>query len=236
MEYLLIILNIFSISIRPEDIGTILTPDSTICGQTNLTHNETIDRQIKISTYTNDNIPDIDIIKVLKKLKGFRVGHLNITSLTKHIDQLRIYLHDETFEISSINESRLDSNIDDCLVKIKGYNIVRKDRNRDGGGVAIYYRNHLNVIIRDDLIHDELESICLEITKSRCKPLFIASIYRSPSAKIEILCKIHNFIQKMDHEHQDIIMVGDLNCDFLSKTKTSYTNQLKDMLELFQIK
>ena len=31
-------------------------------------------------------------------------------------------------------------------------------------------------------------------------------------------------------------LVGDLNCDFLSKTITSYTNQLEDMLELFQIK
>ena len=202
----------------------------------NLAHNETIDRQIKINTHTSDNIPDIDIIKDLKKLKGFRVGHLNITSLTKHMDQLRIYLHDETFDILSINESRLYSNIDDCFVKIKGYNIVRKDRNRDGGGVAIYYRNHLNVIIRDDFINDELESICLEITKSRCKPWFIASIYRLPSTKIEILGKIHDFIQKMDHEHKDIIIVGDLNCDFLSKTKTSYTDQLNDMLELFQIK
>ena len=29
--------------------------------------------------------------KVLKTLKGFRVGHLNITSLVKHVDELRVY-------------------------------------------------------------------------------------------------------------------------------------------------
>ena len=28
-------------------------------------------------------------------LKGFRIAHLNITSLLKHLDQLRIYLHDK---------------------------------------------------------------------------------------------------------------------------------------------
>ena len=50
------------------------------------------------------------------KLKGFTIAHLNIRSLVKNIDQFRLYLHE----------------------------IVRKDINQNGGGVAIYLRNSIN--------------------------------------------------------------------------------------------
>ena len=66
---------------------------------------------------------DINISK-LKQLKGFRISHLNITSLLKHLDQLRIYLHDKPLDVLSINETRLDSSIYDKDVQINGYDIV----------------------------------------------------------------------------------------------------------------
>ena len=39
------------------------------------------------------------------------------------------------------NETRLDGTIDNNEVNITGYDLIRKDRNRNGGGVAIYIRN-----------------------------------------------------------------------------------------------
>ena len=86
------------------------------------------------------------------KLKGFKIGHLNITSLPKHIDELRIFMHEESFDLLSINETRLDDSIHNDEVKIPGFDIVRKDRNRNGGGVAIYLRNTIPHTVRDDLI------------------------------------------------------------------------------------
>lgn len=76
-------------------------------------------------------------INSLNRLKGFRIGHLNITSLIKHIEQLKVYLNNEPLDILSINNSRLDETISSSDVKINGYDIFRKDRNRDGGGVSI---------------------------------------------------------------------------------------------------
>ena len=35
----------------------------------------------------------------------------------------------------------LDSSIPNDEININGYDIVRKDRNRNGGGVALYIRN-----------------------------------------------------------------------------------------------
>ena len=47
-------------------------------------------------------------------------------------------MRDEPFDILTLNETRLDSSILDCEVQIPGYDIIRSDRNRYGGGVAIY--------------------------------------------------------------------------------------------------
>ncbi len=63
--------------------------------------------------------------------KGFKIGHLNIRSLVKNIDQLRIYLSNQEYDIC-INK------INNYEVSIDGYDLVRKDRKRTGGGVAMY--------------------------------------------------------------------------------------------------
>jgi hypothetical protein len=90
---------------------------------------------------------------------------LNIVSLPKHVDELRIsrlFLH---FDLLALNETRLDSSISDGLVKIRGYDIVRNDRSRRGGGVCIYLRTTISYKIRNDLVPDDIEAICLEISK-----------------------------------------------------------------------
>ncbi|CAB3980684.1 RNA-directed DNA polymerase from transposon BS [Paramuricea clavata] len=84
-------------------------------------------------------------ITFLQSLKGFRVGYLNIASLVKHVDELKIYLEKEPLDVLSINETRLDEIISTDTVSIPGYNMVAKNRNRQGGGVAIYHRSILNL-------------------------------------------------------------------------------------------
>ena len=71
----------------------------------------------------------------LENLKGFRIAHLNITSIPKYIDHLRLYLANNPVDILSINETRLDDSIDNAEVYIQGYNLYGKDRCRFGGGV-----------------------------------------------------------------------------------------------------
>jgi hypothetical protein len=44
---------------------------------------------------------------------------------------------EQYFDIISLNETMLDSSISDHEIKINGYDIVRKDRNRHGGGETI---------------------------------------------------------------------------------------------------
>ena len=64
------------------------------------------------------------------------MAYLSINSLTKHNDELRILLFDYSIDIISINETKLDDTIKSCEVHIPGYEFVRRDRNRKGGGVG----------------------------------------------------------------------------------------------------
>ena len=127
------------------------------------------------------------------KLKGFKIGHLNVASLYKHADELRIFMNDKNFDILSINETRLDGTIDNNEVNITGYDLIRKDRNRNGGGVAIYIRNVIPYTICNHLLSSTVEAICIEINKPNSKPLLISTWYRPPDAKIELLVHFENF-------------------------------------------
>ena len=95
-------------------------------------------------------------IQILNIFKRSKVGHLNITSIIKNIEQLKIYLKNEPLDVLSINEARLDVNVDDFEVQVCGYDIIRKDPNREGGGVAIYYRSFTNMTAREDLAPENL--------------------------------------------------------------------------------
>ena len=53
----------------------------------------------------------------------------------------------------------------DCEVQIPGYDIIRSDRNRNGGGVAMYIRTVIPYIIRKDLSQDTLELLSIEVKK-----------------------------------------------------------------------
>ena len=88
------------------------------------------------------------------------MGMLNIASLLRHLDEIRLLLYDKKWDILALNETRLDSSIPDDLVSIEGYDVLRAGRKRIGGGVCIYIRCHVNYENRPDLIPNDLEAVC----------------------------------------------------------------------------
>lgn len=80
--------------------------------------------------------------------RGFKFASLNITSQTRHIDKFLALLENKSLDLIAINETRLDHPISDAQVNIIGYDIVRKDGNRTGDGVAIYIKSSINYTIR----------------------------------------------------------------------------------------
>ena len=95
------------------------------------------------------NIPSLS--DFLPSGRGFKIAGLKINSLTKHIDELRILIADYSIDIFSINETKLGDSIKSCEVHIPGYEFIRCDRNRHGGGVGFYIKTSINLVVRSDL-------------------------------------------------------------------------------------
>ena len=159
---------------------------------------------------------------------------LNVVSLPKHLDEIRILLSDQSIDVLALNETRLDSNIPDGQVHITGYDILRSDRDRNGGGVCICVRRFLPYYHRDDLVQKDLESICVEIRKPNSRPFIISTIYRPPSATVDIFSKIESLISTIDTEDKEIYVLGDLNCNLLDTTNFA-AKKLASITELYQL-
>ena len=110
---------------------------------------------------------------------------LSVNSLTKHIDELKVLMANKPLDVLLINESKLDLVDSDRLVNIEGYNIVRRDRNKHGGGVWYYPRNAITFSRQHQLENDDLELIALEIQKANSCPFLITTWYQPPNTPLD---------------------------------------------------
>jgi hypothetical protein len=111
-----------------------------------------------------------------------------------------------------------------------------RDRNRYGGGVAIYIRDNLVYANRNDLMLENLEAICIEIKKSRIKPFLLSSWYRAPDLNVEIFDYFEIFgLRKAEQENKDIIITGDHNCNLFSAEENTQTKKLKNIMHMCQL-
>ena len=74
-----------------------------------------------------------------KKPKNVFLGHLNINSIKNKFESVWELIKD-TFDIFLLSESKLDSSFPDNQFSIPGYQIVRKDRDRNGGGLLFVHQ------------------------------------------------------------------------------------------------
>ena len=147
---------------------------------------------------------------------GFKIASLNVNSLIKHIDDLRIFLADNPVDVLAINESKLDDSIKNCELYIPGYEIIRIDRNRNGGGVCFYINNSINFVIRHDLNLNDLENLCLEIQKPSSKPFLVVTWYRPPCSSAELFSHYETLVGKLDSLDLEYYLIGHLNCNMAS--------------------
>ena len=110
---------------------------------------------------------------------------------------------------------RFQLSIPDNLIHLDGYDIIRKDRSRNGGGVCIYLRSSINYNIRHDLIPSELEGVCVEVIKPHSRPFLITTVYRPPDSSSEFFDQFEKLIKTIDDEDKEMYILGDLNCDML---------------------
>ena len=157
-----------------------------------------------------------------------------IVSLPEHLDQLRLRMQPQFLDLLALSETRLYDTLTDFDVSIEGYEIIRRDRNRGGGGVAMYIRNSIDHKIRTDLSDHDLEFLCVEIRITGAKPFLLSNWYRPPNTCIELFEKFENLWRKIEEENIESNIIGDLNCDMSASTQNNETRHLNELCESYQ--
>ena len=101
-------------------------------------------------------------------------------SLLPKIDELRILARDSRAACICVTETWLDGLVFDSEIHIDNYSVRRKDINRHGGGVCLYIRSDLAFNGLDELPHDEIEAVWIELLLPKTKPIVCGVVYRPP--------------------------------------------------------
>ena len=77
-----------------------------------------------------------NLVLLANDAKGLRAFHINIRSLRNKMDELRLFCDKFKPHVLSLNETWLDDSFSDVELSLPGYQLMRRDRDRHGGGIA----------------------------------------------------------------------------------------------------
>ena len=109
-----------------------------------------------------------------------KVLYYNARSIVHKIDELRSNCLLYKPDIVCVTETWLDSVIENSELSIPDYELIRLDRNRQGGGIAIFIASHLSFqVISSGPYFLEFLALCIKCTSGN----FVVSVlYRPPSS------------------------------------------------------
>lgn len=154
----------------------------------------------------------------------FKLCHLNAHSMrppVKFLDFSELFTG-SGLDVICVTETWLDSSIPDSEIFLRGYRIVRNDRqDKSGGGVAIYYNNSFQckVLASSPPSYSRSpEFLIVELTVNSC-PILVAVVYHPPRAgtlnQFEVSLEL--FLPHYTHR----FICGDFNCNLLSSSTES---------------
>ena len=171
--------------------------------------------------------------------EGLRIGHLNINHAVNKLTDIHSILSNsgKNFHVFGFSESRLSEHITDTDMHISGYNILRRDSKRQKEtGLLIYINQNVNFKRISHLENFHIESVWLEISIKKAKPILIGFIYRNPSEPVDWIDRFDLMMDAVTNESRETIILGDFNIDLLKPNKrwiqTYELNNLHQMIQL----
>ena len=135
-----------------------------------------------------------------------------------HIETIRLFLASRPYyHIIAITETKLSEQQEDHLLSLGDYVVFRRDRNRNGGGVALFIHKSLTSKLLCSSTEEwkcqpgTPEYILCEIQDKCITPFFAAVVYKPPHAPF---LENTNFIDDLTvhiHNYSTKIIMGDLN-------------------------
>lgn len=182
---------------------------------------------------------DVPEFKSLTSSKNFfSFLHLNISSITKHLDDLESLLSsvNHHFKIIAISESRLTTSQTHNPL-LEGYHSYSTPTEAQAGGTILYISDTLNSSTRTDLnglVYKSklLESTFAEITLPKNSNIIVGSIYKHPSMDISEFENTHikPLLEKTSREGKTLILLGDFNINLLKADTEEKISNFLDTL------
>lgn len=147
------------------------------------------------------------------------------------LDELRQIAQTSSVDIICVTETWLNEKIDDSLLTIEGYKIIRHDRKgRLGGGIAIFIKEAIHFKVLEKSL-DKPESsyseyAVVEIVTGSEK-LCLAVMYNPPVVNCVLI--FDEILSSYGTQFNDILFVGDLNTNLLNHNSTRTTELLTSM-------
>ena len=156
-------------------------------------------------------------------LKGITVGHINIRSVFRKLEEIVRILRVGDFDILCITESWLNKYVSDAMLNIDGYNMIRADRSaqsgkQTGGGIILYHKNNLDITEIKGLTvcNQNVEILWVTLQLKQTRPQYIGVVYRPPdgdyNAAVDIL---EDNLTNLNVRNCDRMLIGDINVDIL---------------------
>ena len=180
---------------------------------------------------SGNTIKDPDLFHFSKQ-RGLHFIHLNARSLLPKISELKIIACKTKAAVISVSETWLDNSVTDAEIWIDNYSIVRKDRNRNGGGVCAYVRNDISFTLASDISENELEAIWIEILLPKSKPIILGTCYRPPNQN-NFLELFDSALNKIEPDYE-IVILGDMNI-CMSNKKSPLFKKYCNILNMFSL-
>lgn len=157
------------------------------------------------------------------------ICHINVQSLCARrlskFEELKQNFIDSKVDIICFTETWLDDSITDSTIAIHGYNLVRQNRNRHGGGVCVYLRQNIRCKILKKSFSGvstngrfESDFLILELHCNGNR-ILLAIYYNPPPNDCSYLLRTHieEFCLKYDHS----FFIGDFNTDLRKQSRKS---------------
>ena len=168
----------------------------------------------------------------------FRIGLANVRSLVPKIEEVRCVIEKLEFDLFVVVESWISDSVLVSAIDIPGYNVLLKNRSTNNhGGIALYYKKELN-------IKELITNTCTEGIETltfmlhfNSKRFGICSVYRPPNVLYSNLTTLEQLIAEIYPRVDNVILLGDVNCDFLtpSKPETVYLQSVFDSFGITQM-
>lgn len=102
---------------------------------------------------------------------------------------------------------------DDELCSTSGYSIIRRDRNRRGGGVAVLISPSIRYRPRYDLSEGGIETLWLELFPDTKRSMLVCCAYRPTFQHNFYECLLSECEVTLTERARHTTIVGDLNSD-----------------------